>query len=161
VLSQEDLNSADQEVLDQLQAGRVTPSYLADRLETDRSYLNQRLKRLVEHGHVDRLAAGLYELVDDPRKDDTAGDNVCGQLQGTQETRNDAQARTDRLTERIDELETQLDECRNQTTVDTNQLAEAADALQRGLDRLPADAPGRTPIEDAEAILQEVIDDAN
>jgi len=67
VLDPDDLNDADRRVLNELQDGRGTPTFIAERTDTDRSYVSQRLKRLSEHGHVDRLETGLYELVDDPR----------------------------------------------------------------------------------------------
>lgn len=69
VLTTDDLNDTDQRVLDVLRDGRVTPQYAADEAGISRTYASERLKRLVEHGHVDKLAAGLYELADDPRED--------------------------------------------------------------------------------------------
>jgi predicted transcriptional regulator len=66
VLDPEQLNDADRRVLTHLREGRVTPQYVADREEFSRSYVSQRLKRLVEHKHVDRVAPALYELTDDP-----------------------------------------------------------------------------------------------
>jgi len=69
VLAPDDLNDTDERVLDVLRRGRVTPQYVADLLEVSRTYASERLKRLVEHGHVRRVASGLYELDDDPRLD--------------------------------------------------------------------------------------------
>ncbi len=69
VLTPEDLNETDKRVLDVLQDGRVTPQYVASQLDISRTYASERLKRLVEHGHVKRPAAGLYELVSDPREE--------------------------------------------------------------------------------------------
>lgn len=69
VLSPGQLNDTDIRILDELQEGRVTPSYLADQLDISRPYASERLKRLVEHEHVERIAGGLYELADDPRED--------------------------------------------------------------------------------------------
>ena len=66
VISPEQLNDADQRVLAHLREGRVTPQYIADREDISRSYVSQRLKRLVEHQHVDRVAPALYELMSDP-----------------------------------------------------------------------------------------------
>jgi predicted transcriptional regulator len=68
MLTDDDLNAADREVLQLLRNGRVTPGFAANELDRDRTYLSQRLKRLLEHGHVERLARGLYELHDDPRE---------------------------------------------------------------------------------------------
>lgn len=63
-----DLNPTDHAILDELQGGRVTPTFVAERQGYSRQNINNRLNRLVEHGHVQRLAPGLYELVDDPRE---------------------------------------------------------------------------------------------
>jgi len=68
VLTPGQLNDTDTRILDELHEGRVTPSYLAERLDKSRPYVSERLKRLVEHDHVDRIAGGLYELVEDPRE---------------------------------------------------------------------------------------------
>jgi GTP-sensing pleiotropic transcriptional regulator CodY len=69
VLGPEDLNETDREILEELEEGRVTPALIADRRDLGRSYISQRLIRFEEHGHADELVRGLYELVDDPRKD--------------------------------------------------------------------------------------------
>lgn len=66
-LTPEDLNETDRAILDELNQGRVTPQYLADRLDVSRPYASDKLKRLVEHDHVEKIAPGLYELQDDPR----------------------------------------------------------------------------------------------
>ena len=66
-LSDDDLNETDKAIVAELERGRVTPQYLASELDISRPYASERLKRLLEHEHVDRLAPGLYELVDDPR----------------------------------------------------------------------------------------------
>lgn len=74
MLNSEDLIEIDEQLLDYLCEGRVTPNYARMRLVEDvkdysRGYVQQRLKRLVEHGHVvNLLDSGLYELVDDPRE---------------------------------------------------------------------------------------------
>ena len=62
-----DLNPTDNAILDRLQEGRASPTYIADRDEYSRQNVTNRLQRLVEHGYVQRLAPGLYELVEDPR----------------------------------------------------------------------------------------------
>lgn len=69
MLQPDDLNSTDKEILSELDDGRVTPAFVASRCDVDRSYISQRLIRLAEHGHVDELVRGLYELIDDPRED--------------------------------------------------------------------------------------------
>ena len=75
-LSSSDLNELDNEILDCLQEGRATPTLIkrlleqkGAREEVGRQYVNQRLKRLSEHEHVDNiLETGVYELVNDPRE---------------------------------------------------------------------------------------------
>jgi hypothetical protein len=76
-LSPDDLNDLDQEILDCLQTGRATPTLIKRMLEQNgiregvsRQYVNQRLKRLTEHEHVENvLDTGVYELRNDPRND--------------------------------------------------------------------------------------------
>jgi|GEM_PF-2082017 len=65
-LQQEDLNETDEGVLRLLADGRCSPRYLAEELDRQQPYISQRLKRLVEHGHVRRVDRGLYELTDSP-----------------------------------------------------------------------------------------------
>ena len=66
-LTSNDLNETDTAVLSILSEGRVTPQYVADQLDISRPYASEKLKRLVEHNHVTKLAPGLYELQNDPR----------------------------------------------------------------------------------------------
>lgn len=69
VIPEERLNDVDRQLLALLREGRITPT-LAMKLELpdkSRQYINQRLVRLAEHGHVENLeGTGVYELVDDP-----------------------------------------------------------------------------------------------
>lgn len=67
VLGPQDLNETDTRILELLAEGRVTPQFVAEQLDISRTYASNRLTRFVEHGHVERPAAGLYELVEDPR----------------------------------------------------------------------------------------------
>lgn len=75
-LSSADLNDLDNEILDCLHEGRATPTLIkrllernGTREEVSRQYVNQRLKRLSEHEHVENLLnTGVYELTDDPRE---------------------------------------------------------------------------------------------
>ena len=67
MLTPEDLNESDEQILDQLVEGRVSPAFVVEQLDLHRSYVSQRLIRLKEHGHVEELARGLYELDSDPR----------------------------------------------------------------------------------------------
>jgi DNA-binding MarR family transcriptional regulator len=68
-LQPDDLNKTDIAILEELGEGRVTPQFVADRLDISRPYASEKLKRFVEHGHVEKLAAGLYELKNDPREE--------------------------------------------------------------------------------------------
>jgi len=66
VLEQDDLNETDEKILRLLSDGRCSPSFLAGELDRQQPYVSQRLKRLLEHGHVERVDRGLYELSDSP-----------------------------------------------------------------------------------------------
>jgi uncharacterized membrane protein len=61
------LNPTDRAILDLLNNGRCTPSYIAQETEYSRGNIQNRLLRLVEHGYVRQIGGGLYELVEDPR----------------------------------------------------------------------------------------------
>lgn len=64
-----DLNPTDHAILDMLRDGRCSPTYIAEKKEYSRQNVTNRLGRLVEHGYVEKLAPGLYELVEDPREE--------------------------------------------------------------------------------------------
>lgn len=64
-----DLNPTDHAILDRLHEGRASPTYIAEKEEYSRQNVTNRLRRLVEHGYVEKLAPGLYELANDPRED--------------------------------------------------------------------------------------------
>jgi len=72
-LTENQLNDLDEKILDVLTDGRATPTLikiiLEDRgTEVSRQYINQRMKRLSEHDHIENLFdTGVYELVIDPR----------------------------------------------------------------------------------------------
>jgi len=72
-LTEDELNELDKKILDVLTDGRATPTLikkiLEDRgTEVSRQYINQRMKRLSEHDHIENLFdTGVYELVIDPR----------------------------------------------------------------------------------------------
>jgi hypothetical protein len=84
VLSPDQLRPVDRAILSYLREGRVTPHYCRERVDDEkeewgiekdgkysRGYIQQRLGKLVEHGHARNLRdTGLYELVDDPEVDD-------------------------------------------------------------------------------------------
>ena len=70
MLDPEQLNEADVKIIDVLAAdgGRMRPVHIAEKTGLGRSYVSQRVKRLFEHGHVQKPYDGLYELSDDPRE---------------------------------------------------------------------------------------------
>lgn len=75
-LSPDDLNDWDEQILNYLTDGRATPGLVRKMLLRDdvtdsvtRQYINGRMTRLAEHGHIQNLLeSGVYELVEDPRK---------------------------------------------------------------------------------------------
>lgn len=75
MLEEDDLRKVDRHLLDYLSEGRVTPSYARNRLEDEgvgeytRGYIQQRLSRFEEHDYVENKGGGLYELIEDPRKE--------------------------------------------------------------------------------------------
>lgn len=76
-LGPDDLREVDERLLEYLTDGRITPVYAREEMvaegfrdEITSTYLQQRLKRMSEHGHVRNLReVGLYELVGDPRQE--------------------------------------------------------------------------------------------
>ena len=72
-LEEDELNELDDRILNALANGRATPTLLKKIFEKDgtdvsRQYINQRMKRLSEHDHIDNLFdTGVYELISDPR----------------------------------------------------------------------------------------------
>lgn len=63
------LNPTDQVILETLEEGRCTPSYIADKHGYSRQNVANRLNRLVELGYVTRVHTGLYEISEDPRSE--------------------------------------------------------------------------------------------
>lgn len=49
-------------ILDMLEDGRCTPSYLADELEVSQEYVRDRLGDLKRLGLVEKVHRGLYEI---------------------------------------------------------------------------------------------------
>jgi len=105
-LDPEDLNKTDEGIFRMLTEGRCTPRYIAGELDLQQPYVNQRLKRLVEHGHVTRVDRGLYELDSDPREaaeedEQSAGRGVYEQAVEDREPAEpeDAQERASDITE--------------------------------------------------------------
>lgn len=71
MLSPDQLTPTDEEILDLLQEGRVTAPYVAEKLDKSLEYVRSRLVRFMEHEHVIRVHEGLYELVSDPRDNES------------------------------------------------------------------------------------------
>jgi biotin operon repressor len=67
------LNEADEGIVDALSEGRNVPANLADELGYSRQYVQNRIKRLREHGIVKNVGRGVYELVEDPREESSNG----------------------------------------------------------------------------------------
>ena len=61
------LSDTDNEIIEILEEGRNAPLNIANRLDFSRQYVQRRLKRLEEHGYIQNIGSGVYELVDDPR----------------------------------------------------------------------------------------------
>jgi len=61
-----DLNDADKEIISALQEGRNVPANLAEELGYSRQYIQNRLKRLREHGIVQNIGRGVYEIAEEP-----------------------------------------------------------------------------------------------
>lgn len=68
MLDEEQLNPADEALLDLLRDGRITAPYAVDEVGYNLQYVRDRLNRMVEHGNVRKVHRGLYELVTDPRQ---------------------------------------------------------------------------------------------
>lgn len=160
VLDTDDLNAADRRILDELHDGRGTPKFIAERIDTDRSYVSQRLKRLQEHGHVDRLETGLYELVDDPRtpeedavRDDTPTRRVVDDYLRDHHTLSLDDVET--LQDERDELAERVHDLQQDTDVDTTRALTLVDQAEAAANRGDGDTL-RTALED----LREVLEDA-
>ena len=61
------LSDTDKAVLKILEEGRNIPSNIANRLGFSRQYVQRRLQRLEEHGYLQNIGGGVYEICDDPR----------------------------------------------------------------------------------------------
>jgi DNA-binding transcriptional ArsR family regulator len=136
VLDAEQLNDADEQILDVLREGRATPALVSDVADLGRSYVSQRLIRLEEHGNVDELVRGLYELRYDPRETDADAGDEQRRLRESAEALKDERAELQEQLadahERIDELEERL----RQQRVDADRIAEDLEAaLEAGDER--------------------------
>ncbi|MEE6210771.1 hypothetical protein U3A55_11475 [Salarchaeum sp. III] len=69
MLDEADLAPADEAILDLLRDGRITAPFVVEETGYSLQYVRERLTRLVEHGNVEKVHEGLYELVADPREE--------------------------------------------------------------------------------------------
>jgi DNA-binding transcriptional MocR family regulator len=138
-----ELNDADERILDTLAGGRNLPQNIARELDYSRQYVQNRLQMLKAADYVENVGGGLYELVDDPREDTDA----------------DTDPEVEALRERVRELNAQLEAARQgDTDVPTDELEDLRTFHARALDALPEDVPGRAAVEDANAVLEEALD---
>jgi hypothetical protein len=73
-VSTDSMRDVDAKILKLLTEGRVTAPYVSARTEYSLQYSRDRLKRLCEHGHVEKIHSGLYQLIDDPRQIEPTAD---------------------------------------------------------------------------------------
>ncbi|WP_218055091.1 winged helix-turn-helix domain-containing protein [Haloparvum sedimenti] len=129
MLEPRQLNEADRKILDELREGRASPSYLAERTGVEQTYINQRLRRLDEHGHVENLARGLWELVDDPRDDVDRADATADDVAELEREVADLQARIESAQEW---LEATIEAITNVNGAEAEENARAAQAALKG-----------------------------
>ncbi|GAA0259954.1 MarR family transcriptional regulator [Haladaptatus pallidirubidus] len=62
-----------EKILDVLKEGRATPGYLADETDISRQTIHTQLNALLAGKYIQQVhePTGLYELVNDPREEDT------------------------------------------------------------------------------------------
>lgn len=130
VLDADDLNPTDRAILDELSSGRVTPAYVAENHGYTSGNVRNRITSLAKHGHVEGLGGGIYRLVDDPREDGPTRGTVIHD------------AGTGDPVKVVDDG----------ASIDVDQLART---LDRALEDLPENVPGRTAVADARAMLPE------
>ena len=133
VLKPEDLNETDESLLDVLQEGRVTPTYAAEEMSVSREYASDRLKRLTEHGHIQKVAPGLYELASDPREARTEPDRT-------------GDGEVNELADVVEEQKQEIQRLREQT-VDRELVSETKVILSRIEDELQSETGSRDRIE--------------
>jgi len=104
-----DTNTADERILESLLAGRNLPQNLADELDYSRQYVQNRLQMLKAADLVTKHGGGLYEITDDGRTEIDAD---------TDEARHPAEARVQKLEQRLEDLRAERD--RLQDELDSN-----------------------------------------
>jgi hypothetical protein len=108
----------------------MTPQYVADALDVSRTDASELLEQLVEHGHVEGLTTGLYELVDDPRGCSPRRSEGDGDAVGAR-------------------LETELEECKEENHDLRNEIMKKEMLLEQATD--VGVAALRARLEDLEA----------
>jgi len=146
VLKPEDLNETDETLLDVLQQGRVTPTFAAEEISVSREYASDRLKRLTEHGHIQKVAPGLYELASDPRHDRTELDRT-------------GDGEVNELAEVVEEQKRTIERLRERD-VDRELISETKRTLSLIKDELNSDVSSRDRIEMLVENAQTTLDEA-
>lgn len=143
-----DLNRADEQILDALEAGARNPSWLADELDYTRQYVHQRLQLLVAADMVRNLGHGLYEhtggggrpseTVDDGRAREepvsVAESNVVKDDRSDErdQLRELVPGRGDDVDTRVDAVLAMRDELRDRGSATYDQLLDVVDIAATG-----------------------------
>ena len=53
--------------MDKIRLNETDKNIISKLEDLSRQYVQQRLRRLEEHGHVQNIGRGVYEMIDDPR----------------------------------------------------------------------------------------------
>lgn len=61
-----ELSEVDEDILNELREGRNIPANIAGSIDSDRHYVQRRMKRLREHDLITNIGNGVYELADPP-----------------------------------------------------------------------------------------------
>lgn len=149
MLEEDDLGPADEALLDLLRKGRITAPYAAEEADYSLQYVRDCLNRMVEHGNVEKIYEGLYELAHDPREsEDESGDSGEEGSEGNdiaesdlseadaEPVTNDGQTDVDAKRETYEELESEQDsieENTDSTNVDPR-VQEIVDDVAAGWD---------------------------
>lgn len=160
LMAEPELNDTDDEILQTLSHGRNVPSNLADAVDKSRQYVHQRLKLLETADYVTNIGNGVYELQPGDVPDDeldrlgiTLDDvsDLRARLQDALESRDDAQAKADRL-------QTELEDCHSQL-VEEHEIHRGS--LVGALDEIEAAAErgNGTELQNALQRAREAIDD--
>ncbi len=67
-IDEDEFSDTELAILDQLEEGRGTPSYIAEEIEKSQPYVRERLKELTRLEIVRKVHHGLYELAEENEK---------------------------------------------------------------------------------------------